>query len=199
MPSLTPLAARTCPAARPPLALPGRAGLHAFVARKRISKFYQSAVLRDALLSGSTGTLSWFLREQPQDASNWWYQMIGCGRPIAQLALQFQAQLDAAAQANATALMERAQWAAHTSTGANAADIAVVHIGNGLVNGNATYVAEAFARLWGTVVYSASQPPSSPEGPKTDGSYAVFASIQCCFCGHFVVLHSCEPGLNAMV
>ncbi len=129
------------------------APLHSFTHHRgspsavRRSRFYQSASLRDALLGSSTGTLAWFLREQPQDTSNWWYQMIGCGRPLAQLSLQFQSLLSAEGVANATALMDRAQWVSWTSTGTNAADIAVVHIGNGLVNGNDTYVAEASVLL----------------------------------------------------
>ena len=36
-------------------------------------------------------------------------------------------------------------------------DIALVHIGNGLVNGNESMVAEAFAKMWATVVYAASE------------------------------------------
>lgn len=134
------------------------------------SKWYGSAQVKNALL-GSTGVFRWFLLEQPQDTGNWWYQMIGCGKPVAQLALQFQSQLSTEQAANATTLMDRAQWVSFTHTGTNAADIALVHIGNGLLNDNETMVAEAFGVLWSTVQYSDSPAPSSPEGPKPDGSY----------------------------
>ena len=135
------------------------------------SAFYNSAALRAALLDGNTGVFAWFLSAQPHDDANWWYQNIGCGRPVAQVTLQMRALLSAASVANATVLMNRAQWERFSSTGTNAADIALVHIGNGLVNGNRTMVAEAFAKMWSTVAYAASAPPTSPEGPKTDGSF----------------------------
>lgn len=135
------------------------------------SAHFNSAALRAALLDARTGVFAWFLSAQPQDVANWWYQSIGCGRPVAQLTLQLRALLSAAGVANATALMDRSQWERFSSTGTNAADIALVHIGNGLVNGNRTMVAEAFSKIWSTVEYAASEPPSSPEGPKTDGSF----------------------------
>jgi hypothetical protein len=135
------------------------------------SAFFGSAALRTALLDADKGVFAWFLWAQPIDNANWWYQSIGCGRPIAQVTLQTRALLSAAGVANATALMNRAQWESFSSTGTNAADIALVHIGNGLVNGNRTMVAEAFAKMWSTVVFAASPPPWSPEGPKTDGSF----------------------------
>ena len=134
------------------------------------SRHYNSPAVRDALL-GAQGVFTWFLAAQPQDSNNWWYQMVGCGRPVAQLATQFPAALSPAQAANATALMNRAQWVAWARTGTNAADIALVHIGNGLLNANKSYVAEAFDVIWRTTVFSASPPPASPEGPKQDGSF----------------------------
>ena len=135
------------------------------------SAFYNSAALRSALLDARAGVFAWFLSAQPHDDANWWYQAIGCARPVAQLTLQLLALLSAEGVANATALMDRSQWERFSSTGTNAADIALVHIGNGLVNGNRSMVAEAFSKMWSTVEYAASEPPSSPEGPKTDGSF----------------------------
>ena len=135
------------------------------------SAFYNSAALRAALLDAQSGVFSWFLSAQPQDEANWWYQAIGCGRPIAQVSLQLRASLSAAGVSNATALMDRSQWESFSSTGTNAADIALVHIGNGLLNGNRSMVAQAFAKIWSTVQYAGSAPPTSPEGPKSDGSF----------------------------
>jgi hypothetical protein len=135
------------------------------------SAFYNSAALHTALLDAHTGVFSWFLSAQPHDDANWWYQAIGCARPTSQLSLQLQSSLSAEGIANATILMDRSQWERFSSTGTNAADIALVHIANGLLNGNKTMVAEAFAKMWSTVEYADSEPPSSPEGPKTDGSF----------------------------
>jgi hypothetical protein len=135
------------------------------------SAFYNSAALRAALLDAQSGVFSWFLSAQPQDEANWWYQAIGCGRPIALVSLQLRASLSAAGVANSTALMDRSQWESFSSTGTNAADIALVHIGNGLLNGNRSMVAQAFAKIWSTVQYAGSAPPASPEGPKSDGSF----------------------------
>ena len=135
------------------------------------SAFFNSTALRAALLDARAGVFAWFLSAQPHDDANWWYQAIGCARPIAQVTLQLRALLSAEGVANATALMDRSQWERFSSTGTNAADIALVHIGNGLVNGNETMVAEAFSKMWSTVAYAASEPPASPEGPKTDGSF----------------------------
>ena len=135
------------------------------------STFFNSAALRAALLDAGKGVFAWFLAAQPHDDANWWYQSIGCGRPVAQVTLQLRALLSAAGLANATVLMDRSQWERFSSTGTNAADIALVHIGNGLVNGNKTMVVEAFAKMWSTVNYAGGAPPSSPEGPKSDGSY----------------------------
>jgi hypothetical protein len=134
------------------------------------SKYFNSQTVYEALL-GKIGTFTWFMIEQPQDTANWWYQMIGCGRPIAQLSVQFANKLTPDQLVNATTLMNRAQWISYTKTGTNAADIALVHIGNGLLNGNKSYVSEAFNFIWSTTVYSSSPPPTSPEGPKQDGSY----------------------------
>ncbi len=134
------------------------------------SRHFDSPAVRGALL-GAQGVFTWFLAAQPQNPANWWYQMVGCGRPVAQLATQFSAGFTPAQAANATALMDRAQWVAWTRTGTNAADIALVHIGNGLLNANKSYVAEAFGVIWRTTVFSASPPPTSPEGPKQDGSF----------------------------
>jgi hypothetical protein len=135
------------------------------------SAFFNSAALRSALLDPRAGVFSWFLSAQPHDDANWWYQSIGCARPVAQVTLQLRALLGAEGLANATALMDRSQWERFSSTGTNAADIALVHIGNGLVNANRSMVAEAFSKMWSTVAYAASEPPTSPEGPKTDGSF----------------------------
>jgi hypothetical protein len=135
------------------------------------SAYFNSAALRAALLDANTGVFAWFLSAQPHDDANWWYQNIGCGRPVAQVTLQLRTLLSAAGIVNATTLMDRSQWERFSSTGTNAADIALVHIGNGIVNGNETMVAEAFAKMWSTVAYAASEPPMSPEGPKTDGTF----------------------------
>lgn len=134
------------------------------------SRYYQSSAVYDALL-GPTGAFTWFMAAQPQDESNWWYQMIGCGRPVAQLSVQFQAKLSTEQVQNATSIMNRAQWISYTNTGTNAADIAIVHIGNGLLNNNQSYVAEAFAKIWSTMNYAYGPSPVSPEGPKPDGSF----------------------------
>ena len=134
------------------------------------SKYFNSPSVYSALL-GENGSLRWFLIEQPQNPANWWYQMIGCGRPNSQLAVQFSDKLSPDQVANITTIMNRAQWVSFTKTGTNAADIALVHIGNGVLNGNKTYVNEAFQVIWSTTVFSGSPPPSSPEGPKEDGSY----------------------------
>ena len=134
------------------------------------SRHHNSPAVRSALL-GAQGVFTWFLAAQPQDPQNWWYQMCGCGRPVAQLATQYSASFTPAQAANATALMDRAQWVAWARTGTNAADIALVHIGNGLLNGNRSYVQEAFDVIWRTTVFSDSPPPTSPEGPKPDGSF----------------------------
>ena len=132
------------------------------------SRHFDSPAVRSALL-GASGVFTWFLEAQPLNPANWWYTMIGCGRPTAQLATQFA--LTPAQAVNATALMDRAQWVAWARTGTNAADIALVHIGNGLLNANKSYVAEAFDVIWRTTVFSGSAPPTSPEGPKADGSF----------------------------
>ena len=129
------------------------------------SKYFNSPSVYSALL-GENGSLRWFLIEQPQNPANWWYQMIGCGRPNSQLAVQFSDKLSPDQVANITTIMNRAQWVSFTKTGTNAADIALVHIGNGVLNGNKTYV-----KSWSTTVFSGSPPPSSPEGPTEDDSY----------------------------
>jgi hypothetical protein len=135
-----------------------------------MSKYYNSPSVYNALL-GENGSLTWFLIEQPINPANWWYQMIGCGRPNSQLAVQFSSKLSPDQVVNITTVMYRAQWVSFTKTGTNAADIALVHIGNGLLNGNKSYVNEAFQIIWSTTVFSESPPPASPEGPKQDGSY----------------------------
>ena len=126
------------------------------------SSHYNSPAVRDALL-GAHGVFTWFLAAQPQNSFNWWYGMIGCGRPVAQLATQFSAAFTPAQAANATTLMDRAQWVSWARTGTNAADIALVHIGNGLLNANKSYVAEAFRqhrRQWGAWVCAPPQRPA---------------------------------------
>ncbi len=123
------------------------------------------------LLTSVLRTYYWWLEAMPTDSSNWWFGMIGCGMAVGQLAVQFEDKLSAEQVTNATTLMDVAQWVSFTSTGANAANIGIVHICNGLVNDNKTYVAEAFAKIYSTISYANSEAPMSPEGPKTDGSF----------------------------
>ena len=127
---------------------------------------YQSAALR----AGTLAAFSWFLRARPV-SGNWWFQAIGCPLPVAQLTLQLGAQLSAPQLANASAILALSDWQSFSRTGTNAVDIGKVRIGRGVLEANATMVAEAFAIIWSTFQVTNSLPPESPEGPKSDGSY----------------------------
>lgn len=123
------------------------------------------------LLAAIWDVFGFWLRAQPQDPANWWYQMIGCGRPVGAITLQLQSVMSSEQVTNATTLMNLAQWISYTDKGTNAVDIGVVHICNGLVNNNETMVAEAFNVIYGTFQYAAGAAPTDPQGPKTDGSF----------------------------
>lgn len=132
------------------------------------STYYQSPTLLKAIQSVF---IDYFLTVMPTDPANWWYQMIGCGRAVGQLSLQFESYLTSAKAINATLFMDQSVWNSFTSTGTNACDIGYVHICNGLLNSNYSLVSEAFAKIASTFVYAYSPSPSNPEGPKPDGSY----------------------------
>ena len=127
---------------------------------------YGSAALR----AGALSAYAWFLRVRPI-SGNWWMQSIGCALPVSQLALQLAALLSPAQRANASAVLALSTWEAWSRTGTNAVDIGKVRIARGVLEGNASMVAEAFGVIWGTFKPATSLPPESPEGPKLDGSF----------------------------
>lgn len=128
--------------------------------------YFQSPVLARAI----NATFSFWLWAQPT-SKNWWFQAIGDATSVAQLTLQFGSHLTAAQAANASYLLSLSDWQSWSKTGANAIDIGKVRLTNGVITGNATMVAEAFAVIYSTFEYADSLPPNSPEGPKKDGSF----------------------------
>eukprot|EP01121_Diplochlamys_sp_Union-15-3_P008515 TRINITY_DN225_c0_g1_i1.p1 TRINITY_DN225_c0_g1~~TRINITY_DN225_c0_g1_i1.p1 ORF type:complete len:682 (-),score=104.29 TRINITY_DN225_c0_g1_i1:322-2190(-) len=119
------------------------------------------------LFSLMINALNWWIQKN-LIAKNWWYNEIGCPSNLGQLALLIEDELSNTQTVSLTTIMYRADWNSKiTDTGENLMDIALIHVYNGILNSNESYVKEAFTKLYSVINWGG----YPPQGIQHDGVF----------------------------
>jgi chondroitin AC lyase len=124
----------------------------------------QSYYKNETLFSATSKALDYWLAKDFINP-NWWWNEISVPQSIGQIVLLLSPNLNENQTATVKLIMSRANW--NGFTGQNVVWMAYDHVLNGCYQKNASYVNEAFQKMWAELIIE----PGEVEGIKNDGIF----------------------------